>query len=555
MLPAQVFLRRRTGAPIGPLAVVALEVLYASELIDAETPVSEDGEAFLRLAEFGALFDRVQEAARALSEGSPPWQPDAVIALRSQGPKLSEGSLLRRMALIATHKLSGVLSVEGGLSLCFSGGALTEVRGGDPFSSYLRDNSAVDPAALTEGQDLAALVGGLMASQALPPDELFAALQAWAIASVAGALDAPEAGLSFAAAEQPKPVLPLGLDRLSLPIEVARAGWSDRALKKHFSRQGRRPVIPTQVDGVELEQLKLRPAELRVVRQIDGLASLEQLLEKVGGAEEARRLSVLRVLRFLLSIGFCVLGEDPSIREEEAEVQALTRLQAEWAERTDFELLGVPEDASDDDVQRAYKQLAKRYHPDTLPSTASAAHRAVRQELFNRVGEVFSRLRDAEGRARVAASLASGFKTEEEERAEVERILQAEADFKMGESMLSARKYDQALECFSRAAKVADPGELELPVYIHYTEYLREARAGGDAEPAARRALQVALDALKQQPQLQSAQLFAARLYKAVGEPEASVRAFRALLEVDPKNIEAIRELRLYNSRRAKRRR
>lgn len=40
-----------------------------------------------------------------------------------------------------------------------------------------------------------------------------------------------------------------------------------------------------------------------------------------------------------------------------------------------YDVLGVAPDASDDDVARAYKTLAKRHHPDLNPSDAAAAAR------------------------------------------------------------------------------------------------------------------------------------------------------------------------------------
>ncbi len=40
-----------------------------------------------------------------------------------------------------------------------------------------------------------------------------------------------------------------------------------------------------------------------------------------------------------------------------------------------YDLLGVSPDASDEEIARAYKRLAKRYHPDLHPGDAAAAER------------------------------------------------------------------------------------------------------------------------------------------------------------------------------------
>ena len=57
------------------------------------------------------------------------------------------------------------------------------------------------------------------------------------------------------------------------------------------------------------------------------------------------------------------------------------------ATRSPFDVLGLPETASPDDVRKAYRRLALRYHPDRNPGDAAAA------EAFLEVKEAFERLR------------------------------------------------------------------------------------------------------------------------------------------------------------------
>lgn len=566
MLPAQVFLRRRNAEPLGPLAVAALEILYTAELINGDTPVSEDGVNFTPLNATPSLCQHLQEVrAQPASPDAPsPWTEDIILVVHPQTIALNEGSALRRIAVVATQKRSGTLSVHtagGGARLTFHQGELAEVTADDPalsFATHLRAHTALPPAQLEVPGDASALAGALIASQAMPPHEVFAQLQAWALATLGAALRAPEADIGCAEAEIPKPALPLGLDRLALPVEAARAAWSEAELRAQLEPERHRPIIPAQVDGVRLEQLKLRPAELRVQRQLDGIRTLDDLLQ--GLSDPSRALPVLQVVRFLLSVGFAVLGEDNRAKAEAGELEALRGLLATWAEADSFAVLGIGQEATDPEVQAAYKALAKRHHPDTLASTASPEHQSLRREVFGRITEAFSQLRTAEARQRTAAALASGFKTEEEERAEVERILRAEADFKRGEALLRGRKYDDALAHFERAAQVATD-DLELNVYLSYTRFMaaHRKRSGPQQAAQAAQAAQVALReveaAIEAQPQLQSAQLFAAELCKAAGKPERAIQHFRALLELDPKNIEAMREVRLYNTRRNRGRR
>jgi molecular chaperone DnaJ len=53
-----------------------------------------------------------------------------------------------------------------------------------------------------------------------------------------------------------------------------------------------------------------------------------------------------------------------------------------------YQLLGVPESASADDIKKAYRKLAKKYHPDANPNDSQAAER------FKEIGEAYAVLSD-----------------------------------------------------------------------------------------------------------------------------------------------------------------
>ena len=57
-----------------------------------------------------------------------------------------------------------------------------------------------------------------------------------------------------------------------------------------------------------------------------------------------------------------------------------------------YQVLGVPDSASQDDIKKAYRRLAKQYHPDANPNNPSAAER------FKGISEAHSVLSDAEKR-------------------------------------------------------------------------------------------------------------------------------------------------------------
>jgi molecular chaperone DnaJ len=66
--------------------------------------------------------------------------------------------------------------------------------------------------------------------------------------------------------------------------------------------------------------------------------------------------------------------------------------QREWFEKDYYAVLGVGSDATDKDIQKAYRKLAKQYHPDANPGDTAA------EERFKEVSAAHEVLGDAEKR-------------------------------------------------------------------------------------------------------------------------------------------------------------
>src|ERR671914_2312640 len=71
-----------------------------------------------------------------------------------------------------------------------------------------------------------------------------------------------------------------------------------------------------------------------------------------------------------------------------------------------YEVLGVPRTATADDIKRAYRQLARKHHPDLQP----AAERAQAAERFKEINEAHEVLSDPDKRAKYDA-LGAGWKS------------------------------------------------------------------------------------------------------------------------------------------------
>src|SRR3954454_10147178 len=64
----------------------------------------------------------------------------------------------------------------------------------------------------------------------------------------------------------------------------------------------------------------------------------------------------------------------------------------DWFEKDFYAVLGVPQDATQDAIKKAYRKLARQHHPDANAGDAAAERR------FKEIGEAYAVLSDAEQR-------------------------------------------------------------------------------------------------------------------------------------------------------------
>jgi len=74
----------------------------------------------------------------------------------------------------------------------------------------------------------------------------------------------------------------------------------------------------------------------------------------------------------------------------------------DWVDKDFYKILGVSKDASDADIKKAYRKLARKYHPDTNAADAAA------EKMFKDVSEAYSVLSDPEERQQYDAIRAMG---------------------------------------------------------------------------------------------------------------------------------------------------
>jgi len=74
----------------------------------------------------------------------------------------------------------------------------------------------------------------------------------------------------------------------------------------------------------------------------------------------------------------------------------------DWVDKDFYKILGVAKDASDADIKKAYRKLARQYHPDTNSGEAAA------EKMFKDISEAYSVLSDPDERQQYDAIRAMG---------------------------------------------------------------------------------------------------------------------------------------------------
>jgi curved DNA-binding protein CbpA len=223
---------------------------------------------------------------------------------------------------------------------------------------------------------------------------------------------------------------------------------------------------------------------------------------------------------------------------------AIIELNQKLDQSSHFEILGVPENATPDEVNGMYMRALRLYHPDRLAAAGLRELAPQAERVMARMGEAASVLRDPRRRAEYVAARAG----KKDEPSATVSIVDAEKSFQRGEVFLRKGDYAQAIESFSDAIKV-NPAEQQYRAYLAWARF-DDPRAR--KEVVAREALATLQQVVASEPRFARGFYWIGQIWKYLNDPGQAEKAFREAVRLDKTNLEAEREVRLLEMRRAK---
>jgi tetratricopeptide (TPR) repeat protein len=208
-----------------------------------------------------------------------------------------------------------------------------------------------------------------------------------------------------------------------------------------------------------------------------------------------------------------------------------------------FQMLGLAHDASVEAVQKSFFALAKVWHPDRLPPALVDVKDAC-SKVFAHLTEAHATLTDPTRRQEYMTLLKDGGATPDDQ-AKIQGILEAATEFQKAEFHLKRNEIAQAYEIVKRSHQL-DPEQADYLAMITWIEAQRPEWSGREKTLDK---IAVLDRCIKMNAHCERAYFWRGLLYKRIDEPNKALKDFKKAAEINPRNLDAMREVRLHNIR------
>jgi tetratricopeptide (TPR) repeat protein len=281
----------------------------------------------------------------------------------------------------------------------------------------------------------------------------------------------------------------------------------------------------------------------------------KELLGKIKGGEESR--SVWRSLKYnsdffwkTLYLLYCLdlvdfRDKDQISAKEEAEPAKVDEAgvgfsQEQLMEALDFhekigsmnfyQIFRVNKQASDEDIKKAYFQLARKFHPDRFDRSLPAADRAKIEDVFDKITKAYHTLTDRELRKSYDVKMPVAGADDKGK----DTLKQADTKFRQAKTLYSQARYEDAINLLEEVVRL---NRLKGGYFLLLA--LTEMKIPGFR----RRAEEHFLKAIELEPWNPECYVGLGILYKLEGMTLKATKQFQKALEYDGEHEAARREL------------
>jgi tetratricopeptide (TPR) repeat protein len=206
-------------------------------------------------------------------------------------------------------------------------------------------------------------------------------------------------------------------------------------------------------------------------------------------------------------------------------------------------MLDLARDSTPQEAKSSFLALAMQWHPDRLPPELFPLRGAC-SRIFARLSEAHATLTDEEKRARYMRLLADGSGSPEMQET-IAKVVEATGDFKKAEVYFRQNDFVRAEE-LCRRAFAGDPTQ---PDYLAMLAWLVSLKQDNQTPEKIVVSIRMLDKAISMNDQCERAYYWRGMLYKRIGKVETAYRDFHEAVDLNPYNVDAIREMRLHNMR------
>jgi len=219
----------------------------------------------------------------------------------------------------------------------------------------------------------------------------------------------------------------------------------------------------------------------------------------------------------------------PAAGEAPPEVSEVLTFRETMAQKNFYQILDVTRGAPEEEIKKAYFQMARRFHPDRFDRKAAAEYKGQIDEVFDSITNAYRVLSNKDKRA----AYDSGITVNAQEDVQ-DSVKKAEIKFRQGKTLFGMDRFDEAVSYLEEAVRLrrdkADYFLLLAMAESKVPSYLRKAE--GDF-----------LKAINLEPWNPEAYVGLGVLYKSEGLQTKAVRQLEKALEADPEHAKARQEL------------